>query len=107
VRRQNKVGGIDLNKPSMRWAIEAVVALCLSLSAPGFTASELARQIRLLSNQGESLYGARCAACDLKKLRGKNIVRRIGETRRYQSISSGLKAMVALLVLRTKRSSLC
>jgi hypothetical protein len=56
----------------------------------------------LLSNHGESLYGARCAACDLKKLRGKNIVRRIGETRRYQSISSGLKAMVALLVLRTK-----
>jgi hypothetical protein len=36
------------------------------------------------------------------KLRGKNIVRRIGQTRRYESTSTGLKAMVALLVLRNK-----
>ena len=97
-----KVGGIDLNKPRMRWVVEAVIALCLSLSPHGFTASELARQVRVLSNQGESEYGARRAAYDLKKLRGKKIVRRIGQTRRYQSTSSGLKAMVALVVLRNK-----
>ena len=97
-----KVGGIDLNKPRMRWVVEAVIALCLSLSPHGFTASELARQVRVLSNQGESEYGARRAAYDLKKLRGKDIVRRIGQTRRYQSTSSGLKAMVALVVLRDK-----
>jgi hypothetical protein len=97
-----KVGGIDLNKPRMRWVVEAVIALCLSLSPHGFTASELARQVRMLSNQGESEYGARRAAYDLKKLRGKKIVRRIGQTRRYQSTSSGLKAMVALAVLRNK-----
>jgi hypothetical protein len=97
-----KVGGIDLNKPRMRWVVEAVIALCLSLSPHGFTASELARQVRVLSNQSESEYGARRAAYDLKKLRGKEIVRRIGQTRRYQSTSSGLKAMVALLVLRNK-----
>ena len=99
---KTKVGGIDLNKPRMRWVVEAVIALCLSLSPHGFTASELARQVRLLSNQGESEYGARRAAYDLKKLRGKEIVRRIGQTRRYQSTSSGLKAMVALVVLRNK-----
>ena len=97
-----KVGGIDLNKPRMRWVVEAVIALCLSLSPHGFTASELARQVRVLSNQGESEYGARRAAYDLKKLRGKEIVRRIGQTRRYQSTSSGVKAMVALVVLRNK-----
>ena len=43
----------------------------------------------------------RGAAYDLKKLRG-NIVRRIAQTRRYESISAGLKAMVALAVLRNK-----
>ena len=32
------VGGIDLNKPRMRWVLEAVIAL--SLSPHGFTASE-------------------------------------------------------------------
>ena len=56
----------------------------------------------MLSNQGESKYGARRAAYDLKKLRGKNIVRRIRQTRRYESTSTGLKAMVALVVLRNK-----
>jgi hypothetical protein len=97
-----KVGGIDLNKPRMRWVVEAVIALCLSLSPHGFTASQLARQVCVLSNQGESEYGARRAAYDLKKLRGNEIVRRIGQTRGYQSTASGLKAMVALVVLRNK-----
>jgi hypothetical protein len=97
-----KVGGIDLNKPRMRWVVEAVIALCLSLSPQGFTASELARRVRMLSNQAEGQYDARRAAYDLKKLRGKKIVHRIGRTRQYQLTSSGLKAMVALVVLRNK-----
>jgi len=99
---KTKVGGLDLNKPRMRYVVEAVIALCLSLSPDGFTASQLARQVCLLSNQCESEYGARRAAYDLKKLRGKEIVRRIGQTRRYQSTPSGLKTMVALVVLRNK-----
>jgi hypothetical protein len=100
---KTKVGGIDLNKARMRWVAEALIALCVSPSeSQGFTASELARQVRLLSNQSESEYGPRRAAYDLKKLRAKNIVQRIGQTRRYQSTPSGLRAMVALVVLRNK-----
>jgi hypothetical protein len=99
---KSKVGGIDLNKARIRWVVEAVIALCISPSPRGFTASQLARQVRLLSNQAESDYGPRRAAYDLKKLRAKNIVQRIGQTRRYQSTSSGLRAMVALVVLRNK-----
>ena len=100
---KTKVGGIDLNKASMRWVAEALIALCASPSeSQGFTASELARQVRLLSNQSESEYGPRRAAYDLKKLRAKNIAQRIGQTRRYQSTPSGLRAMVALVVLRNK-----
>ena len=100
---KTKVGGIDLNKARMRWVAEALIARCVSPSeSQGFTASELARQVRLLSNQSESEYGPRRAAYDLKKLRAKNIVQRIGQTRRYQSTPSGLRAMVALVVLRNK-----
>ena len=99
---KTKVGGIDLNKARIRWVVEAVIALSISPSSQGFTASELARQVRLLSNQAESDYGPRRAAYDLKKLRAKNIVQRIGQTRRYQSTSSGLRALVALVVLRNK-----
>jgi hypothetical protein len=41
-------------------------------------------------------------AYDLKKLRGKKIVRRIGKTRRYESLPKGLRAMAALVVPRNK-----
>ena len=88
---KTRVGGIDLNKPRMRWVGEAVVAL--SPLPGGFTASELASQVP---------YDARRAAYDLKKLRGKQIVTRIGKTRRYETVAGGLKAITALIVLRNK-----
>ncbi|PYV59486.1 MAG: hypothetical protein DMG98_05575 [Acidobacteria bacterium] len=97
---KTKVGGIDFNKPRMRWVAEAVLAL--SPSPGGFTASELAHQVRTVSRQSESQYGARRAAYDLKKFRGKQIVCRIDKTPRYEPIPRGLRAMAALIVLRDK-----
>jgi hypothetical protein len=97
---KTKVGGIDLNKPRMRWVIEALIAL--SPFPGGFTASELASQVRVLSQQSEAEYSPRRAAYDLKKLRSKKVVRRIGQTRRYESLPQGLRAMTALMVLRNK-----
>jgi len=97
---KTKVGGIDLNKPRMRWVVEAVIAL--SPSPNGFTASQLAGQVQALSQQDPSAYGARRAAYDLKKLRGKKIVQRIGRTRRYEPVPKGLRAMAALVVLRNQ-----
>ncbi len=97
---KTKVGGIDLNQPRMRRVADAVVAL--SASPSGFTASELAAQVRALSKQSQSEYGPRRAAYDLKKFRAKQIVRRIGRTRRYEPLRAGLRAMTALAVLRNK-----
>jgi hypothetical protein len=97
---KTKVGGIDLNKARMRLVTEAVIAL--SASPEGFTASELAGRVRALSKQSPAHYGPRHAAYDLKKLRAKQIVRRIGHTRRYQPLPAGLRAMTALVVLRNK-----
>jgi hypothetical protein len=94
------VGGIDLNKTRMRAVVEALIAL--SPSPNGFTASDVADRARALSKQSQSAYSPRHAAYDLKKLRGKQIVRRIGHTRRYEPLPDGLKAMTALLVLRDK-----
>jgi hypothetical protein len=90
------VGGIDLNKARMRQVIEALIAL--SPSPNGFTASDVAARVRALSKQSPCQYGPRHAAYDLKKLRGKQIVR----TRRYEPLPTGLRAMTALLVLRNK-----
>jgi len=95
---KTKVGGIDFNKPRMRWVAQAVITL--SPFSSGFTASKLAQQVRTLSQQSESDYGPRRAAYDLKKLRGKQLVRRMGKTAKYQPIPAGLRAMVALLLLR-------
>ena len=72
---QTKVGGIDFNKPRMRRVAEAVLAL--STAPAGFTASELAQKVRAMSGEAESAYGPRRAAYDLKKLRGKGMVRKI------------------------------
>jgi len=47
--------------------------------------------------QNPSQYGPRHAAYDLKKLRGKQILRRIGHSRRYELLPTGLRAMTALL----------
>jgi hypothetical protein len=94
------VGGIDFNKPRMRWVAQAVLALA---SVPsGFTASQLAHQVRILGEQSETQYKVCHAAYDLKKLRGKEFVRRIAKTQRYEPTSDGLKAIAALLVLREK-----
>jgi hypothetical protein len=94
------VGGIDLNKPRMHWVVQALIAL--SASPDGFTASELAAQVCTLSKQSQFQYGPRRAAYDLKKLRGKQIVRRVGQTRRYEPRPTGLRAVTALVVLRNK-----
>jgi len=95
-----RVGGMDFNKPRIRWVAEAVLTLAPSLR--GFTASQLAQQVRIFSHQTEAEYTARHAAYDLKKLRGKEFIRRIAKTQRYEPTSGGLKAITALLVLREK-----
>ncbi len=97
---KTKVGGIDLNQPRMRLVAEAVIAL--SASPGGFTVSELAARVRALGQHSQPQYGPCRAAYDLKKLRGKQIVRRIGRTRRYEPIPAGLRAMTALVVLTNK-----
>ena len=97
---KTKVGGIDFNKPRMRWVAQAVLALAPASS--GFTASQLAQQVRVLSQQSELDYGPRRAAYDLKKLRGKQLISRIGNTAKYQPLAAGLRTLAALLLLREK-----
>jgi hypothetical protein len=97
---QTRVGGIDLNKPRLRRMAEAV--LILSAAPAGFTSSDLAQQVHSMSTQPESDYGARRAAYDIKKLRAKGMVRKIGKSRRYETVAEGLRSLTALLVLREK-----
>ena len=95
-----KVGGIDWNKARIRWVAQAVLAL--SPLPRGFSASHIATQVRLLSGQQPSEYGPRHAAYDIRKLRGKQMIRRISKTQRYAAVPAGLKAIAALVLIRDK-----
>lgn len=55
-----------------------------------------------ISREPASEYGARRAAYDIKKLRGKDMVQKVGASRRYQPLPQGLRALTALVVLREK-----
>ncbi len=97
---QTKVGGIDYNKPRTRLVMQSVLAL--STSPKGFTASDVATKVRAMGTRAAPQYNARQAAYDLKKFRGKDFVRKIGKSRRYEPTPSGLRAMAGLFVLRDK-----
>jgi len=94
---RSRIGGIDLNKLRMRAVLEAIVALA---PAPvGFTTVALATSVERITALP---YTSRQAAYDLKKLRAKQLVVRIGKSPRYQPTSQGLRTIAALIVLREK-----
>ena len=93
-----QVGGIDLNRPRMRWVARALLAL--SVRPGGFTASQLAQHVRGQTSGLDSPYGPRQAAYDLQKFRGKKLVRQMNGGRRYAILPAGLRTISALLLLR-------
>lgn len=97
-RGAQRLAGIDIQKPRMRAVVEAV--LNLAPKPDGFTTGELAVRTGALLRQ--PTYTARHAAYDLRKLRGKGFVARVGTTRRYQPTTPAIRTLVALLILREK-----
>src|SRR4029077_3041844 len=64
--------------------------------------ADVAAGVGDFGNHCRAPYRPRHAAYDLKKLRAKHIVCHIGDTRRYEPLANGLRAMTALVVLRNK-----
>jgi hypothetical protein len=95
---RTRVGGVDPNKPRMRAAMAAAVAL--TATPDGFTTMDFATRVRAITGQSPASYGLRQAAYDLKKLRGKQLVVRHATARRYGAPPEGLRTMTALVVLR-------
>jgi hypothetical protein len=95
---RTKVGGVDLNKPRMRVALAAVLALA---PAPrGFTVAELTAKVQSMTGQPTTGYTIRQAAYDLRKLRGKDLIAKPGQSRRYLVPPTAARTIVALLTLR-------
>lgn len=94
---KTRIGGIDINQRRARAVMAAVLAL--SLAPQGFSASEVAAQVRQTLGLD---YQPRQAAYDLKKLRGKEWVSQLAGSRRYRATPQGLRAMAALGTLLDK-----
>lgn len=94
---KTRVGGLDVNQRRIRAVIEAVMAL--AWQPRGFTAREVATKVAEILRHA---YHPRQAAYDLKKLRGKHLVERLGKSHRYQPSSTGLRTLAGLMVLRDK-----
>ena len=68
----SRVGGIDVNKPRIRAALAAVLAL--APSPDGFTVADMTAKVHAMTGQTHATYNTRQAAYDLRKLRGKQLI---------------------------------
>jgi hypothetical protein len=91
-----RTGGIDLNKPRIRAALAA--ALALAPAPHGFTVADFAARVCQMTRQNG--YTIRQAAYDLRKLRGKHLIDKPGRTRRYHVPPQAARTIAALLALR-------
>jgi hypothetical protein len=95
-----RVAGINLASARMAAVMDAVIAL--STQPGGFSSGDLAVKVQERLRVAVDAYQPRQAAYDLKKLRGKNLVAKIGKSRLYESPAEGLRTLVALGLLRDK-----
>jgi hypothetical protein len=91
-----RTGGIDLNKPRIRAALSA--ALALAAAPHGFTVAEFTAKVQQVNKHAD--YTTRQGAYDLRKLRGKNFAVKPGRTRRYHIPPEAARTIAALLALR-------
>ena len=95
-----RVAGIHIASARIAAVMDAVVGL--STQPGGFTSGDLALKVQERLGVSAEEYQPRQAAYDLKKLRGKTLVAKIGKSRLYEAPAKGLRTLVALGLLREK-----
>jgi hypothetical protein len=100
MRGKNRLAGIDINRPRNLTVMNSILAL--SLQPGGFTSKDISIKVRERLSLSESEYTSRQASYDLKKFRGKNIIERIDNSRKYQSTFSGIQLLHAILIIRDR-----
>ena len=92
----NRLAGIDFNKKRIKQV--AITLLALSVKPRGFTAKELAIGL----NQGfKTNFSTRNVSYDIKKFRGKGLVKKVERSIRYQLTETGIKTISAILCMLT------
>jgi hypothetical protein len=94
-----RVAGVDMNKVRMRAVLQAVLALAVLPQRWGSAA--VAAKVCAIRGWSPDEYQARHASYDLKKLRGKNLIRQDGR-RYYEASAAGLQTIAGLAILQEK-----
>lgn len=94
----SRVGGIDLNRPRMRAALAAVLAL--AVSPTGFSVGQFTDKVRSVTGQADNEYTLRQGAYDLRKLRAKHLVDKPGRSRRYHVPAHAARTIAGVITLR-------
>ena len=93
-----RVGGIDMNSTRMRNTVAAVLAL--AVAPTGFTIADLAAKVHTMTGQTAADYTIRQAAYDLRKLRAKHLVAKLGRSHRYHVPADAARVMAGVVALR-------
>ena len=90
---------MPLRQASIRAALAAVLALAV---APDgfFTVAQFTTKMAAMTGQTDADYTTRQGACDLRKLRGKQLVAKPGRTWRYHVPEAAARTIAALLTIR-------
>jgi hypothetical protein len=94
-----RVAGVDMNKARTRAVLQAVLALAVLPQRWGSAA--VAAKVCAILDWSPEKYQTRHASYDLKKLRGKNLIRPDGR-RYYEASAVGLQTIAALAILQDK-----
>lgn len=94
---KNRLAGIDFNKARTKQV--AAVLLALSTKPGGFTSKDLADEI---THKCGISYSCRNASYDMRKFRGKAMVKKIKGSIRYLVTEDGVKIISAILCMLTK-----
>lgn len=96
-----RLAGVDINKGRTIAVMESVVTLAIKPN--GYTAKDIAI---LMKEKGDKKqvkdYSPAKAAYDVRKLRGKGLVEKIGKSRKYKTTKKGMETILAVLVLTQK-----
>ena len=82
----------------MRNTVAAVLAL--AVAPAGFTVGDLADKVHAMTGQTDTDYTIRQAAYDLRKLRAKNLVAKLGRSHRYRVPPDAARLIAGLVTLR-------
>jgi hypothetical protein len=96
---KSRLAGVDINKERTQAVMESV--LTLSMKPCGYNICDIAAKMN--ERLAMKNYTSRNAAYDLRKFRGKGLVKKLKGTRKYVTTPKGIQEIVAVMALFKKQ----